>query len=138
MPRQVTGKRAWRLGLLVADCPVVSSRLPLCGSSVSRCISRYRSGTMRLTIFVAAVLGAVVWAQAPATVPVQQITRGAFSFAYDERGISQLKNPDDPFGAVVTTPAPAGRGGRGGATPGQPQRAATLGLTIAYQAGGKS
>ena len=44
-----------------------------------------------------------MWAQAPASVPVTpHITRGAFSFAYDERGISQLKHPADPFGAMVT------------------------------------
>ena len=92
---------------------------------------------MRVTILWAAVLGAVVWGQSPVPAPVQQITRGAFSFAYDERGISQLKHPDDPFGAMVTTPAPAGRGGgRGGAPQGPVPRAATLGLTIAYQASG--
>ncbi|HUR22224.1 MAG TPA: DUF5695 domain-containing protein [Vicinamibacterales bacterium] len=91
---------------------------------------------MRLMI-LPAVIGAVVWAQG-ATVPVAQITRGSFSFAYDERGISQLRHPEDPFGATLTTPAPAGRaGGRGGAAPTQPQRAATLGLTIAYQAAGQ-
>lgn len=96
---------------------------------------------MRLTILGAVTIGAVVWAQAPSTVapqtPTQLITRGAFSFAYDERGISHLKNPDDPFGAMITTPAPTGRGGRGGrgATQATPQRAATLGLTIAYQSG---
>ncbi len=91
---------------------------------------------MRLTILGTVVLGAVVWAQAPA--PVQVVTRGAFSFAYDERGISQLKHPDDPFGALVTTPAPDGRGGgRGGAAATAPPRAATLGLTISYQTNGK-
>jgi len=97
---------------------------------------------MRLTMLGAVLLGAAVWAQRPAPVPPQVptpvparvMTRGSFSFAYDERGISQLRHPDDPFGATVTTPAPAGRGG----AQGQPQRAATLGLTVAYQAGGKS
>ncbi len=78
----------------------------------------------------AAVCGALVWAQAPA----QVITRGEFSFAYDERGISELKHPADPFGAMVTTPASTGRGGRGGAPQGPP-RAATLGLTLAFQVG---
>ncbi|NQW04254.1 MAG: hypothetical protein HQ485_09515, partial [Acidobacteria bacterium] len=70
---------------------------------------------------VAAV--AAVWAQTPTFAPAQlhTIERGVFSFAYDERGISQLKHPADPFGAMVTTVArPA---------------AATLGLTIAYQTG---
>lgn len=84
-------------------------------------------------------MGAVVWAQVPAPAPVQVVTRGAFSFAYDERGISQLKHPDDPFGAMVTTPAQTGRGGgRGSAAQAQPRRAATLGLTVAYQANGGS
>ncbi len=105
---------------------------------------------MRLTMLSAVVLGAAVWAQVPAQpptqpatqpanpAPVRMVTRGSFSFAYDERGISQLRHPDDPFGAMVTTPAPAGRGGGRGAAQDQPQRAATLGLTIAYQAGGGS
>lgn len=94
---------------------------------------------MRLAIPGVVVLGAVVWAQAPTPAPVQVVARGAFSFAYDERGISQLKHPDDPFGAMVTSPAPAGRaGGRGGAVAAQPQRAATLGLAVAYQAGGEA
>jgi len=51
----------------------------------------------------AVVLGAVVWAQAPP--PGQVVTRGSMSFAYDDRGISQLKHPDDPFGAMLTTRA---------------------------------
>ncbi len=94
---------------------------------------------MRLTMLSATLLGAAVWAQPPAPAPTpspgQTVTRGSFSFAYDERGISQLRHPNDPFGAVLTTPAPAGRSdGRGGAQV-QSQRAATLGLTIAYQAG---
>jgi len=61
----------------------------------------------------AVVLGTVAWAQTPS--PGQVITRGSMSFAYDERGISQLKHSDDPFGATLTT------------------RTGTLGLTIAYQ-----
>jgi hypothetical protein len=93
-------------------------------------------------MLVAVVLGSAVWAQAPvqppAPSPAQMVTRGSFSFACDERGISQLSHPDDPFGAMVTTPAPAGRSDGRGAAQGQPQRAATLGLTVAYQAGGKS
>jgi hypothetical protein len=101
---------------------------------------------MRLTMLSAVLLGVVVWAQAPAqpaapppaAAPVQLVTRGSFSFAFDERGISQLRHPDDPFGAVVTTPAPAGRGDARGGALGQPPRAATLGLTIAYQADGRS
>lgn len=41
--------------------------------------------------------------------------------------MSLLRNPADPFAAVVTTPASSGRGTAA------PQPAATLGLTIAYQ-----
>jgi hypothetical protein len=89
-------------------------------------MSRVKTAGSILAGTVAAV--AAVWAQTPAPAPAQlhTIERGVFSFAYDERGISQLKHPDDPFGAVVTTAAPTGRGGG---------RAATLGLTIAYQTG---
>ncbi len=50
---------------------------------------------------------------------VGTITKGDFRFAYDDRGISSLANPEDPFGATVTTPAPrrtrrARRPGRAG------------------------
>jgi hypothetical protein len=66
----------------------------------------------------AVAAGAVACAQTPTPVsaPAQTMERGVFSFAYDERGVSQLKHPDDPFGAMVTTTA-------------------TLGLTVAYQSG---
>src|SRR5262245_58906476 len=68
--------------------------------------------------------------------PAATISRGAFSFAYDERGISLLKNPDDPFGATVTTPPAGGRGGRAGAAPQTPPRAATLTLALSYKLSG--
>ncbi len=55
------------------------------------------------------------------------IRSGDFQFAYDERGVSALANPHDPFGATITTAASTGRGGRGA------QPAATLGVTIAYR-----
>lgn len=61
--------------------------------------------------------------------PALGISRGAFSFTADARGVSMLANPADPFGAVITTPASAGRGGRG-AMP-----AATLALTVTYRVG---
>ena len=72
------------------------------------------------------------------------IARDDFRFAYDQRGISSLANPNDPFGATLTTPPPAARGGRAGGAPGQaggggatpPTGAATLGLVIAYRASG--
>src|SRR5262245_36661442 len=63
-------------------------------------------------------------AQTPGT-----IEKGDFRFAYDERGISQLANAHDPFGAVLTTAG--GRGGRGGA----PSAPAPLALTVSYRAG---
>ena len=53
------------------------------------------------------------------------VEKGDFRFAYDERGVSALGNPRDPFGATLT----AATGGRGAAAP-------TLGLTIAYRVGG--
>src|SRR6516165_7847811 len=55
------------------------------------------------------------------------ISLGDFRFAYDEQGISLLSNPQDPFGATLTTAVPSGRGSRAGA--------AVLGLTVAYRAG---
>jgi hypothetical protein len=65
------------------------------------------------------------------------VERGDFRFAYDDRGISLVANPHDPFGATLTTAAAARAGGRG-ATPGAggavPAPAAVLGLTLAYRA----
>lgn len=55
------------------------------------------------------------------------IERGDFRFAYDARGISNLSNPNDPFGATVTA---SGRGGRGAV---QEREGVPLGLTIAYR-----
>jgi hypothetical protein len=42
----------------------------------------------------------------------RSVSSGDFAFSYDTRGVSLLRNPRDPFGAILT--APAGRGGRGG------------------------
>ncbi len=74
--------------------------------------------------------------QTPAARPAGSggtIAKGDFSFAFDERGVSGLANPHDPFNATVMPPAaPAGRGGRGGAAGGG---AATLGLAINYRVG---
>jgi hypothetical protein len=61
-----------------------------------------------------------------------EIAKGDFRFSYDERGISLLANPRDPFGATLTTPAGGGRGG--GRAGGAPGGAATLALTINYRA----
>lgn len=57
------------------------------------------------------------------------VDKGDFRFAYDERGVSALGNPHDPFGATLTPAAGASRGGAATAAP-------TLGLTIAYRVGG--
>ena len=62
------------------------------------------------------------------------IERGDFRFAYDERGISLVANPHDPFGATLTTPT-AGRGGAPAGSGAGPAPAAVLGLTLAYRAG---
>jgi hypothetical protein len=71
------------------------------------------------------------------------INKGDFRFAYDERGISSLANPNDPFGATLTTPPPAARGvGRGQQTGARGLQtpaiagAATLGLVVSYRAAG--
>lgn len=65
---------------------------------------------------------------------IPTIERGSFRFAYDARGISLLANPNDPFGATLTTAAPSDSGRPAGAAAGtQPAGAATLGLTIAYR-----
>jgi hypothetical protein len=60
------------------------------------------------------------------TPPELSISRGAFSFTADARGVSMVANPADPFGAVLTS---TGRGGRGN-TP-----VATLALTVTYRVG---
>ncbi len=60
------------------------------------------------------------------------ITRGNFTFAYDERGVSLLGHRQDPFGALLTTGPGQGRGGRGPTPP------ATLGLTLAYRSSSSS
>ncbi|MEX2271083.1 MAG: DUF5695 domain-containing protein [Vicinamibacterales bacterium] len=95
----------------------------------------------RIILFSAACLTSVlafspgVRSQAPAAPQKDQpeaatLEKGRFRFSYGPRGISNLANPADPFGAVLTTRARAGRGGRGGAD------AAVLGLTVRYRSGG--
>ncbi len=76
------------------------------------------------------LIACVALALAAQTAGPTVIERGAFRFAHDARGVSNLANPGDPFDAVLTTPAREGRGGRGGAA------AAVLGLTIRYQGAG--
>lgn len=82
----------------------------------------------------------------PRTTPGQQtapgtIERGEFRFVYDERGISGLANPSDPWGAtpvpVAARPGEAGRGGRGrGGGRGGGGGSPTLGLIVAYRTNG--
>lgn len=81
--------------------------------------------------FIVAVGAPLARQAAPQTAasPTASITRGNFAFAYDTRGISQLRNPNDPFNAMVTTPAPTPGRGRAGAA------AATLGLVVSYKTG---
>lgn len=80
----------------------------------------------------AAVAASLVSARAHVPVNAQQpsataVALGAFTFAYDERGVSLLGHRQDPFGALLTTGPGQGRGGRGQTPP------ATLGLTVAYR-----
>ena len=82
-------------------------------------------------IFLAVALAAP---QVPGTkVAPGIIERGNFRFSFDERGISGLANPHDPFGATLM-PSGAGSGGRGqGAASGRGGGAATLGLNLSYR-----
>lgn len=79
---------------------------------------------MNLVMILAAALLAAP--QAAGTQPAPgTIEKGDFRFSCDERGISRLANPRDPFGATLMPAA----GGRGGAVP-------TLGLILSYRVGG--
>ncbi len=64
------------------------------------------------------------------------IEKGDFRFTYDERGISGLANPHDPFGATLL-PAAASGGARGqGAVAGRGAGSgATLGMSLSYRIG---
>ena len=82
---------------------------------------------MNLMMILAAALLAAP--QAAGTQPAPgTIEKGDFRFSCDERGISRLANPRDPFGATLM-PAAAAAGGRGGTVP-------TLGLILSYRVGG--
>lgn len=63
--------------------------------------------------------------------PAGIVTKGDFAFAYDDRGVSLVRNPNDPFGATLT--APSGRGGRAGQPP---AGAPVLGLTLNFKTAG--
>ncbi len=66
------------------------------------------------------------------------IERGEFRFSYDERGISVLANPHDPFGAALMPAfAPIGPAGARSRDQGSAKsRAAVLGLAVAYRLAG--
>lgn len=57
------------------------------------------------------------------------IDRGEFRFTFDEHGVANLADPEDPLGGAIMPAAATGRRSGGG---GQP---ATLGLTLNYRAG---
>ena len=102
----------------------------------SRVLALTASCAVVVAVFVPEIAGRqgtpLARPQTPAPAALGTITKGDFRFAYDDRGISSLANPEDPFGATVTTPATTGgRGGRGG----QGAPAATLGLTLSYRVG---
>lgn len=59
-------------------------------------------------------MGVLLAQQAPASTTISQ---GTFSFVADDRGISQLRNPADPFAATLTAPS------------------ARLALTVTYRTG---
>jgi hypothetical protein len=73
--------------------------------------------------------GATRATSAPGSGDTGTISKGEFTFHYDDRGVSGLANAHDPFGATITPAAAAGRGGRG------PAGAPTLALTIDYRTG---
>lgn len=86
---------------------------------------------MRALILLVAVLTFAAGTHSPTAQQAagRSVSVGDFAFSYDERGVSLLRNPRDPFNATIT--APAGRG-RGGAAPVAP----TLGLTLNYKTPG--
>lgn len=96
------------------------------------------------SLLVVAAAATIAYQSPAAGTPATDATSGTisvgnFAFAYDARGISQLRNANDPFGATVTTPPPAaGRGGRAGAaanTPARAPEAATLAVSVAFKSG---
>jgi len=70
-------------------------------------------------------------ASGPSTATIE---KGDFRFSYDERGISALANPRDPFGATLMPAAAPGARGQGA---GQDRgRAPVLGLILRYRPSG--
>jgi hypothetical protein len=69
------------------------------------------------------------------------IEKGDFRFTCDERGVSALANPHDPFGAsLMPTSVPGGGRGAGSPQPAGPQggRPPVLGLNISFRTNEKS
>jgi hypothetical protein len=91
-------------------------------------IARGRIGWVLLAGALSASLSVAPMAQ----MTPSEIVKGDFRFSYDERGISLVSNPNDPFGATLTTAGGGRGGGRNGAAPAGP---ATLALTVSYRAG---
>ncbi|NJD66767.1 MAG: hypothetical protein FIB00_16255 [Chloroflexi bacterium] len=86
-----------------------------------------------------ALAPAVTSANGVAQAATAVLERGDFRFSYDERGISGLGKPDDPYGAQVVPVA--ARGERAGAGPPPDSAAAradrgTLSLLVAYRGRG--
>jgi len=92
----------------------------------------------RLTLIlgICLLLSPLVWPRATTGVGAQAasvIERGNFRFAFDERGVSLLANPHDPFGATLTGSGGRGRGGGAGRGREGASGPATLGLTVSYR-----
>ena len=102
----------------------------------------------RKVVGAAAVLLALACAPRPAgtqTVPgppPAAIEKGDFRFSYDERGISALANPHDPFGATLMpavapgSPQGAAAGTQAPARSRGAGRPPVLGLVVSYRPGG--
>jgi hypothetical protein len=91
-----------------------------------------------IMLWISGVLPFVMAGQQPAAAQAASgtIEKGDFRFTYDERGISGLANPNDPFGATLI-PAGTQGGGRGqsGAAGRGGGAGATLGLNLSYRVG---
>jgi hypothetical protein len=94
---------------------------------------------MRTILLAGVVLLVLALASRPAAAPGASqaapgtIEKGDFRFSYDERGISALANPHDPFGAtIMPAGVPGGTPGAGRAG----QQTPVLGLVIRYRPSG--
>ena len=87
------------------------------------------------TVLAACLLS--VSAQSAATISAGgTVEKGDFRFHYDERGVSELANPNDPFGAaLMPSSSRAPRRGGGAAVSGRPAGSPTLGVILSYRIG---